>query len=127
MSPTPSSASSDKSFYTDPPADLWLPFQFDPNSNDQGHYFLVAGRLKPGVTLAQANARMKIAADQFRRRYPNMLDPKETYGVQPLRDAIVSDVRSSLFVLIGAVELRPPHRLRQRRQSPARPRYRTQA
>ena len=92
-----------KSFYTDPPADLWLPFQFDPNSNDQGHYFLVAGRLKPGVTLAQANAQMKIAADQFRRSYPNMLDPHETYGVQPLRDAIVSGVRSSLFVLIGAV------------------------
>ena len=92
-----------KTFDTDPPADLWLPFQFDPNSNDQGHYFLVAGRLKPGVTLAQANAQMKVAADQFRRRYPNMLDPKETYGVQPLRDAIVSDVRSSLFVLIGAV------------------------
>jgi predicted permease len=92
-----------KTFDTDPRADLWLPFQFDPNSNDQGHYFLVAGRLKPGVTLAQANAQMKVAADQFRRRYPNMLDPKETYGVQPLRDAIVSDVRSSLFVLIGAV------------------------
>ena len=92
-----------KSFYTDPPADLWLPFQFDPNSSDQGHYFLVAGRLKPGVVLAQANAQMKLAADQFRRRYPNMLDPKESYGVQPLRDAIVSDVRSSLFVLIGAV------------------------
>jgi putative ABC transport system permease protein len=32
-----------------------------------------------------------------------VLDPKEAYGVQPLRDAIVSDVRSSLFVLIGAV------------------------
>jgi predicted permease len=92
-----------KSFYTDPPADLWLPFQFDPNSTDQGHYFLVAGRLKPGVTLAQANAQLKIAADQFRRRYPNMLDPKESYGVQPLRDAIIGDVRSSLFILLGAV------------------------
>ncbi len=92
-----------KSFYTDPPSDLWLPFQFDPNSNDQGHYFLVSGRLKPGVTLAQANAQMKVTADQFRRRYPNVLDPKESYGVQPLRDAIVSDVRSSLFILIGAV------------------------
>lgn len=92
-----------KSFDTDPPADIWLPFQFDPNSNDQGHYFIVAGRLKPGVTLAQANVQMKIAADQFRRRYPNVLDPKETYAVRPLRDAIVSDVRSSLFVLIGAV------------------------
>ncbi len=92
-----------KSFETDPPAELWLPFQFEPNSNNQGHYFLVAGRLKPGVTLAQANAQMKIAADQFRRQYPNVIDPKESYGVQPLRDAVVSGVRSSLFVLLGAV------------------------
>ena len=92
-----------KSFYTDPPSDIWLPFQLDPNSNDQGHYFFAAGRLKPGVTLAQANAQMKIAADQFRRRYPTFIDPHESYGVEPLRDAVVSDVRSSLFVLIGAV------------------------
>src|SRR6185312_9103305 len=92
-----------KSFQTDPPAELWLPFQFEPNSDNQGHYFLVAGRLKPGVTLAQANAQMKIAADQFRRQYPNVIDPKESYGVQPLRDAVVSGVRSSLFVLLGAV------------------------
>jgi predicted permease len=94
-----------KSFETDPPAELWLPFQFEPNSNNQGHYFLVAGRLKPGVTLAQANAQMKVAADQFRRQYPNVLDQKETYAVQPLRDAVVSGVRSSLFVLLGAVGL----------------------
>jgi predicted permease len=92
-----------KSFQTDPPAELWLPFQFEPNSDNQGHYFLVAGRLKPGVTLAQANAQMKIAADQFRRQYPNVLDQKESYAVQPLRDAVVSGVRSSLFVLLGAV------------------------
>ncbi|MFZ0664036.1 MAG: ABC transporter permease [Acidobacteriaceae bacterium] len=92
-----------RSFHTDPAADIWLPFQFDPNSTDQGHYFLAAARLKPGVTLAQANAQLKVAADQFRRRYPNMLDPKESYGAQPLRDSIVSGVRSSLFVLVGAV------------------------
>lgn len=91
-----------KSFETDPEADIWLPFQFDPNSNDQGHYFLSAGRLKPGVTLAQANAQLKVAADQFRRRYPGT-NPQEGFEVQPLRDSIVSEVRSSLFVLIGAV------------------------
>jgi len=32
-----------------------------------------------------------------------MLDPKESYGVQPLRDAIVSGARTSLYVLLGAV------------------------
>ena len=92
-----------KSFRTDPEADIWLPFQFEPTSNDQGHYFLVAGRLKPGVTLAQANAQLKVAADQFRRRYPDDMGPKDSFGVTSLRDSIIGDVRSSLFVLIGAV------------------------
>ena len=33
---------------------VWMPFQLDPNTTDQGHYFQSAGRLKPGVTLEQA-------------------------------------------------------------------------
>src|SRR6202453_331171 len=97
-----------KSFVTDPEADLWLPFQFDPNTTNQGHYFLVAGRLKPGVTLAQANAQLKIAAAQFRRRYPDAvaaMDPRGTFGAQPLRDHVVAGARSSLLVLLGAVGL----------------------
>ena len=94
-----------KSFVSDPEADVLLPFQFDPNSANQGHYFLAAGRLKPGVTLAQANAMLKVAADQFRRQYPVALGPKEGFAAQPLRDSIVSDVRSSLLVMLGAVSL----------------------
>ena len=42
-----------KSFISAPEADILLPFQFDPNSTNQGHYFNVAARLKPGVTLAR--------------------------------------------------------------------------
>ena len=94
-----------KSFFSDPEADILLPFQFDPNSANQGHYFLAAGRLKPGVTLAKANAMLKVAADQFRRQYPEALGPKDGFAVQPLRDSIVSDVRSSLLVMLGAVSL----------------------
>jgi predicted permease len=95
-----------KSFDTDPVADVWLPFQFDPNSNDQAHYFLAAGRLKQGVTLDQAKAQMKLAANEFRRKYPDGgMGPQDSFSVTPLRDAIVSDVRSSLFVLLGAVSL----------------------
>jgi predicted permease len=95
-----------QSFATDPEADIWVPFQIDPNSTNQGHFFLGAARLKPGVTLAQANAQLKVAADQFRRRYPQgAMGPNEGFAVEPLRDSIVSDVRSSLFVLLGAVSL----------------------
>jgi predicted permease len=94
-----------KSFLSDPESDIFLPFQFDPNSSNQGHYFMAAGRLKPGVTLAQANALLKVAAGQFRRRYPDAIDPQEGFGVEPLRDTIVSGVRSSLLIMLGAVSL----------------------
>jgi putative ABC transport system permease protein len=89
-------------FATDPVADVWLPFQFDPNSNDQAHYFLAAARLKPGITLDMAKAALKLAAEQFRRKY-TAANPQSGFSVQPLQDAIVSDVRSSLLVLVGAV------------------------
>ena len=92
-----------RSFVTDPAADLWVPFQIDANSANHGHYFLVSGRLKPGVTLAQANAELKLAADQYRRRYPDDLGPHDSFGVEPLRDSIVAGARSSLLVLLGAV------------------------
>jgi putative ABC transport system permease protein len=92
-----------KSFVTDPQADIWVPFQIEPNSTNLGHYFLVSGRLKPGVTLAQANAQLKLTADQYRRLHPDDMGPKGGFGVQPLRDSIVAGARNSLFVLLGAV------------------------
>jgi putative ABC transport system permease protein len=94
-----------KSFVSDPEADIYLPFQFDSNSTNQGHYFRAAGRLRQGMTLAQANAVLKLTADQFRRSYPDAMGPKEGFAVQPLRDWIVSDVRGSLLVMLGAVSL----------------------
>jgi hypothetical protein len=35
-------------FTSDPPADIFIPLQPDPDSTNQGHYLSVAGRLKPG-------------------------------------------------------------------------------
>jgi putative ABC transport system permease protein len=91
-------------FLSDPEADIWLPFQFEPNSTNQGHYFQAAGLLKPGVTLAQANAQMKLAASQYLRAYPSA-NPQQSFAVEPLRDTIVGDVRKSLLILLGAVGL----------------------
>ncbi len=45
-----------------PAPEVWIPFQLDPNSRDHGHYFLAAGRLKSGVTLQQAKARLDASA-----------------------------------------------------------------
>lgn len=93
-----------KSFVSDPEADLWVPFQFDLNSTDQGHYFEVVGRLRPGITMAQANAQMKIAAAEFHDLYPQNWTHLG-FAVASLRDTIVGEVRSSLLLLLGAVGL----------------------
>lgn len=93
-----------REFSSDPEADVWLPFQFEANSTNQGHFFQVAAMLKPGVTLAQANAQMKLAYAEFLRAFPQA-DKQGGFAVQPLRDSIVSNVRTSLLVLLGAVGL----------------------
>jgi putative ABC transport system permease protein len=85
---------------------VWTLFQFDPNTTDQGHYFQVLGRLKPGVTLEQANDRMKASAQAYRAKFPTALGPQASFGVQPIRDVIVrADVKQSLLVLGTAVGL----------------------
>ena len=85
--------------------DVWVAFRLDPNTKDQGHYFNAGGRLKPGVTLQQAKARLQVSAADFRRKFPTSLGPKDGFSVEPVREALVKDVRSSLLVLVGAVSL----------------------
>jgi putative ABC transport system permease protein len=87
----------------EPFADVWTPFQMDPASTDQAHYFTAQARMKPGVTLAQANTQMQSAAEQFRAKFPDQLGPKGGFGVQLMQERVVRNVRTSLLVLVGAV------------------------
>ncbi len=95
------------SFTSDPKSDIWLPLKPDPNSVDQGHYLRATARLKPGITIAQAQAAMKLAAEQFNRKFPNspVMGPGVTFTAIPLRDSVVGDVRLGLLLLFGAVAL----------------------
>jgi putative ABC transport system permease protein len=87
-----------------PTPQVWTLFQFDPNSKDQGHYFQVLGRLKPGVTVQQANTRMGASAKDFRAKFPQSLGPQNSFGVKTIRDIIVGDdVKNSLLIYGGAV------------------------
>ncbi len=93
-----------RGFVTDTPADLWVPFQFNLNSEDMAHYFTVAARLRPGITAPQANAQLRLAADQFRRLYgADSLPPGAGFSVVSLQEAALGDMRTPLFVLLGAV------------------------
>lgn len=87
----------------DAPPDIFLPFQIHPASADHAQYFNVVGRLRPGVTLAMARTRLQLAANEFRRKFPNIVGPKDGFGIQPFQDALVMEARSSLLLLSGAV------------------------
>jgi len=86
-----------------PPPEIWMPFQLDPNSTDQGNYFRAAARLLPGVTLEQAKARVKLSTDEFRSRFPTMLNKETYFSVERVQDVLVRNVRKTLLVLAGAV------------------------
>jgi predicted permease len=90
-------------FQWDPPMDIFLPLQAEPDSANQGNYLLAGARLKPGVSLAQAQAALKIAGEEFRRKYTNALGPKDSFTAERLQDVLVADVRPALFLLLGTV------------------------
>jgi putative ABC transport system permease protein len=93
-----------RNFVTSVPADLWVPFQFDLASQDMAHYFTAAARLKPGVTIPQANAQLRLAANQYRRIYgEDSISPGDGFGIVSLQEAMIGDMRFPLIVLLGAV------------------------
>jgi len=92
----------DSRFTFDTSADLYLPFQADPNSTNQGHFFRAAARLRPGVTLEQAKSAMGLAADEFHRTWPG-LNLQLGFTVEPLQRLMVQNVRTALYVLSGVV------------------------
>ncbi len=83
--------------------DVFLPLQPDPNSTNQGNYLVAGALLKPGVSIAQADAALKLATDEFRRRYSNMLGPREVFAAIPFDQLFVAAVQKELLVFFGAV------------------------
>ena len=82
---------------------VWVPFKLPVTTRDQGHYFQSAGRIKAGVSVDQTKVRLQASADDYKRTYPNALGPNGSFSVQPVREALARNVRSSLLVLVGAV------------------------
>src|SRR4029450_7195439 len=86
-----------------PTPQVWTLFQFDPNTIDQGHYFQVMARLKPGVTVDQAYARMQASANDYRAKFPKAIGPQAGFGVLSVRNALVrGDTKTSLYVYLRA-------------------------
>lgn len=86
--------------------DTWVPMAFEPDEtagDARGlHYVHVIARLRAGVTVAQAEAEMKVLASQLATQYP---DSNKGWGIllMRLQDSAVRDVRAVLYTLLGAV------------------------
>ena len=86
-------------------AQLWVPLNFDadPEMKMRNARFLLGiGRLKEGVTLAQAQADTDLIAAQLEQQYP---DSNTGWSLRliPLREILVGGSRMMLFILFGAV------------------------
>jgi putative ABC transport system permease protein len=67
-------------------------------------WFLGIGRLKPGVTLAEARADLENVQVNLGREFPKP-DAQIRPGIQPLKEVTVGGVRESLWVVFGSVTL----------------------
>lgn len=85
-------------------SDAYLPIGFDDKVMTQrgAHYLRVLGRLKPGVSAAEANQDLTAIMAELRRLYP---DKDGNWGVHAERWSrrLVGDIRPALLVLLGAV------------------------
>ncbi|MBA3830546.1 MAG: ABC transporter permease, partial [Chthoniobacterales bacterium] len=76
---------------------------FKPATEARGSHSVVGiGRLKSGVSIAQAQADLSTIAARLEKQYP---DSNTYFSVllKPLREDMVGDVRTALYVLFGAV------------------------
>jgi len=87
-----------------PQTELWMPMSLD-NPDDYEHRFVhVAGKLKPGVSVAEAQARMNALERQIAATHPTTDAGNEAW-VEPLRHQIDGGIRTPLLALSGAVGL----------------------
>ena len=82
------------------PVELYIPAVLGKHRG--GHNYRVIARLKPGVTLQQAQAHMNTVAARLQQQYP---DQQAGMGasVVSLSEQVVGKVRMALFIMLGAV------------------------
>ena len=91
-----------KSFVKRPP-EIWRPWEFSSDVRERrGRYASAVGKLKPGVTLEQAQADMNTIAARLTAQYPEF-DTNWGVLLVPLRDQFSGEIRKPLLILLGAV------------------------
>ena len=82
------------------------PADHNPAVNNRGmHWLNVIGRLKPGVTVAQADDEMKTIAARLAKQYPDTNARQNSARVVQELTAVLGDTRPLLLLVMGAVGL----------------------
>lgn len=84
-------------------SEFWAPLVVSEQARRRSGYWLqMVARLNPGVTPDRAQREMDVVGKQLERQYP---DENAGYGiyVNPLQNHVAGNVKTSLFVLLGAV------------------------
>jgi putative ABC transport system permease protein len=88
-----------------PGAAAWIPRELDPELPSRtAHNWRAIGRIREGVTIAQARANLRAIARRLKEQYGKEVDLNDA-AVVPLADAMVGDVRTALLTVLGAVAL----------------------
>ncbi|HEY2378630.1 MAG TPA: ABC transporter permease [Gemmatimonadaceae bacterium] len=88
----------------EPTPDIWFAQRIDYENSSRKNVFLrVIGRMKPGVTMAQAQAQADGIAADLRRRFPIDQTANFNIDVDGMHENMVAEVKPAILALMGAV------------------------
>ena len=81
--------------------DVWTPLQANLDEGPGGYYLHAVGLLRPGVTLARAQANMEALATQLAKIFPEQWNSDQSAMVERLRDRYAGELRPALLALVA--------------------------
>ncbi|HMJ06623.1 MAG TPA: ABC transporter permease [Chthoniobacterales bacterium] len=90
--------------FPSPRCQVWVPLVISPAelATRGDHGLQVIGRLRPGISLAQAQANMKVVAQGIAQKFPGEQGDRSVQLI-PLQENLTRHSRTSLLVLLGSV------------------------
>ncbi|HXM32720.1 MAG TPA: ABC transporter permease [Chthoniobacterales bacterium] len=90
-------------------ADMWKPIAFTKSELESrgSRSYGIIGRLKPGTSIAQAQAEANTIVANWHPLFPDNYEPSTKFGatIYPLHDLVIGGMRPALMILLGAVAM----------------------
>jgi len=95
--------------FPEPDLDFWRPFEWDPADREhaqfrRAHMLQAIGRIKPGVSFAEAEAELRVIAQRLEQRYPDTNEQMGA-GLTPLMEWMTDSTRKPLLLMMAAALL----------------------